>query len=275
MTCWDMKLFDFNKKKNINNDYVLINMWKRLCAFWMCVYMCLCVHRALYYQRRWVKLDVDYLRYFDNDKVTTHTYRKIHHISHSYIHKCIETYFPTQTGTHTHTVYMHSNADTHTQSVCWMLDMDMFNSVAVAVCVCLVCCRRYIPRGSSQQPSSLMLQAWESWSLRLPQTTEHLSSGLKVKVCLFCLVISVCVYIVICHLHMSYVCTNIHVSRFIYICACIFYKLRLFIHVIALPSSWEKRLGDCTAGLHQGAPSAQHHEPWFTFDPRLSGLPGA
>uniref|UniRef100_A0A8C9YP28 ArfGAP with RhoGAP domain, ankyrin repeat and PH domain 1 n=1 Tax=Sander lucioperca TaxID=283035 RepID=A0A8C9YP28_SANLU len=25
-------------------------------------------HRALYYQRRWVKLDVDYLRYFDNDK---------------------------------------------------------------------------------------------------------------------------------------------------------------------------------------------------------------
>lgn len=29
------------------------------------------VHRALYYQRRWVKLDVDYLRYFDNDKVNT------------------------------------------------------------------------------------------------------------------------------------------------------------------------------------------------------------
>uniref|UniRef100_A0A4W6F764 ArfGAP with RhoGAP domain, ankyrin repeat and PH domain 1 n=1 Tax=Lates calcarifer TaxID=8187 RepID=A0A4W6F764_LATCA len=25
-------------------------------------------HRALYYQRRWVKLDVDYLRYFDSDK---------------------------------------------------------------------------------------------------------------------------------------------------------------------------------------------------------------
>uniref|UniRef100_A0A8D3BL56 ArfGAP with RhoGAP domain, ankyrin repeat and PH domain 1 n=1 Tax=Scophthalmus maximus TaxID=52904 RepID=A0A8D3BL56_SCOMX len=32
--------------------------------------VCLCVltHRALYYQRRWVKLDVDYLRYFENDK---------------------------------------------------------------------------------------------------------------------------------------------------------------------------------------------------------------
>lgn len=29
------------------------------------------LHSALYYQRRWVKLDVDYLRYFDNDKVTT------------------------------------------------------------------------------------------------------------------------------------------------------------------------------------------------------------
>ena len=35
--------------------------------------LCVCglVHRVLYYQRRWVKLDVDYLRYFDNDKVTT------------------------------------------------------------------------------------------------------------------------------------------------------------------------------------------------------------
>uniref|UniRef100_A0A667ZXE6 ArfGAP with RhoGAP domain, ankyrin repeat and PH domain 1 n=1 Tax=Myripristis murdjan TaxID=586833 RepID=A0A667ZXE6_9TELE len=30
--------------------------------------LCLCVCRALYYQRRWVKLDVDYLRYFDTDK---------------------------------------------------------------------------------------------------------------------------------------------------------------------------------------------------------------
>uniref|UniRef100_A0AAQ5Y7Y6 ArfGAP with RhoGAP domain, ankyrin repeat and PH domain 1 n=1 Tax=Amphiprion ocellaris TaxID=80972 RepID=A0AAQ5Y7Y6_AMPOC len=36
--------------------------------FKMCVSVCFLVHRALYYQRRWVKLDVDYLRYFDNDK---------------------------------------------------------------------------------------------------------------------------------------------------------------------------------------------------------------
>uniref|UniRef100_A0A3Q1C9K9 ArfGAP with RhoGAP domain, ankyrin repeat and PH domain 1 n=1 Tax=Amphiprion ocellaris TaxID=80972 RepID=A0A3Q1C9K9_AMPOC len=39
------------------------------CPFFkMCVSVCFLVHRALYYQRRWVKLDVDYLRYFDNDK---------------------------------------------------------------------------------------------------------------------------------------------------------------------------------------------------------------
>ena len=48
-------------------------------------YSCVCVsvltyiiYRALYYQRRWVKLDVDYLRYFDNDKVTTHTHTQMH-----------------------------------------------------------------------------------------------------------------------------------------------------------------------------------------------------
>lgn len=33
------------------------------------VFLCVLRHRALYYQRRWVKLDVDYLRYFDNEKV--------------------------------------------------------------------------------------------------------------------------------------------------------------------------------------------------------------
>ena len=31
--------------------------------------VCVPTRRALYYQRRWVKLDVDYLRYFDNEKV--------------------------------------------------------------------------------------------------------------------------------------------------------------------------------------------------------------
>uniref|UniRef100_A0A7N6F938 ArfGAP with RhoGAP domain, ankyrin repeat and PH domain 1 n=1 Tax=Anabas testudineus TaxID=64144 RepID=A0A7N6F938_ANATE len=31
-------------------------------------FVCIRLHRALYYQRRWVKLDVDYLRYFDSDK---------------------------------------------------------------------------------------------------------------------------------------------------------------------------------------------------------------
>lgn len=34
------------------------------------VFVCILLRRALYYQRRWVKLDVDYLRYFDSDKVT-------------------------------------------------------------------------------------------------------------------------------------------------------------------------------------------------------------
>lgn len=44
----------------------------------MCVFSS--VHRALYYQRRWVKLDADYLRYFDNEKVPAHMYQ-LHHIS--------------------------------------------------------------------------------------------------------------------------------------------------------------------------------------------------
>lgn len=34
------------------------------------------IHRAIYYQRRWVKLDADYLRYFDTDKVTKQMHPK-------------------------------------------------------------------------------------------------------------------------------------------------------------------------------------------------------
>lgn len=65
--------------------------------------------------------------------------------------------------------------------------------------------------------------------------------------------------------NMSQIClhTGSHVTHF------------SFIHVFMHPSSWEKRVGDCTTGLHQGAPSSQHHKPKLTFDPRLSGLSGA
>lgn len=39
--------------------------------------MCVClVHRVLGFQKRWVRLDADYLRYFEKDKVTTAGDRK-------------------------------------------------------------------------------------------------------------------------------------------------------------------------------------------------------
>uniref|UniRef100_A0A673BBI6 ArfGAP with RhoGAP domain, ankyrin repeat and PH domain 1 n=1 Tax=Sphaeramia orbicularis TaxID=375764 RepID=A0A673BBI6_9TELE len=38
------------------------------CEYTVFLFVCVLIDRALYYQRRWVKLDVDYLRYFDNDK---------------------------------------------------------------------------------------------------------------------------------------------------------------------------------------------------------------
>lgn len=49
---------------------------KRVCAshFWIYVCVCVVVHRVRGFQKRWVKLDVDYLSYFDNDKVTTSMY---------------------------------------------------------------------------------------------------------------------------------------------------------------------------------------------------------
>lgn len=153
--------------------------------------MCVLIHRALYYQRRWVKLDVDYLRYFDSDKVTTHPYRKMCHI--------VTLVSPRCTDAMRHTVLSHSNSNTHNlhtvqctytinhtqnlHSEWW--DLEIFNRVAVVVC------RRYILRGPSQQPSSPMWAVWGSSSLRSPQTTEHLSSGLKVKVCLYCRIICV------------------------------------------------------------------------------------
>lgn len=40
----------------------------------ICLCVCVLVHRVRGFQKRWVKLDVDYLSYFDNDKVTTSMY---------------------------------------------------------------------------------------------------------------------------------------------------------------------------------------------------------
>ncbi len=116
-----------------------------------------------------------------------------------------------------------------------MSDMDLFTEqlllcVCVCVCVC-VCCRRCILRGSSLLPSSLMWPAWESWSLRSSQVTEHLSSGLKVKVCLFCLVI--CVYkhawnimsLTVCNMSCAYV-------LYMYKYACILIHMYLRMHIL-------------------------------------------
>lgn len=41
--------------------------------------MCALVHRVRGFQKRWVKLDVDYLSYFDNDKVTANMYSHKHY----------------------------------------------------------------------------------------------------------------------------------------------------------------------------------------------------
>lgn len=54
------KIFDWIKKQTQGSD---------ICFFLFGVLSVL-IHRAIYYQRRWVKLDADYLRYFDTDKVT-------------------------------------------------------------------------------------------------------------------------------------------------------------------------------------------------------------
>lgn len=79
----------------------------------------------------------------------------------------------------------------------------------------VLCCRRCIPRGLSQQPLSLMCLAWGSWSLRLPQTIGHLSSELKMKVCFISFLCHICdhiyISILICAHHdllKAYVCLS-------------------------------------------------------------------
>lgn len=140
------------------------------------------------------------------------------------------------------------------------------------MCCAVLCCRTCILRGSSQQLSSLMWPLWGSWSLKLLQTTEPSSLGLKVKVCLFTSALYV-LRLVQTLFHMS---QNMHLPQFIYICGCRFYYIHVCsdMHMLS-HCSWTKRMGDCTAGLHQWAPKAHCHEPRLTFSPGLSGLLGA
>ena len=57
--------------------------------------ICVLIHRALYYQRRWVKLDVDYLRYFDNDKVKTHAQQQLPVIQYKHMDTVMVSYSQT------------------------------------------------------------------------------------------------------------------------------------------------------------------------------------
>ena len=99
-----------------------------------------------------------------------------------------------------------------------------------------------ILRGSFQLPSSLMWPVLESWSLRSSQTTEHLSSELKVKVCPISLVIFVskkkkasnCLQYVI-----GICVTNTHVR----------WPMYLYINPVER-NDWVTVLQDCTRGRH-------------------------
>ena len=157
--------------------------------------------------------------------------------------------------------------NTHNLSPCCMLWYWSVLQRLVAVCY-----RKCILKGWSQRHSSLMWSVWESWSLRSSQTTVRSSSGLKLKVCLFCPVIylygctyrkntiyyclwyafclclthtQMCMYLHIDSNRLFHACFNAFICTHVWFCICCF---------IAPTSSWEKGMGDCTAGLHWGAP---------------------
>lgn len=140
----------------------------------------------------------------------------------------------------------------------------------LSVCCAILCCRTCILRGSSQQLSSLMWPLWGSWSLKLLQTIEPSSLGLKVKVCLFTQ-LYMCLHLYRQLFHMS---QNMQLTQVIYICGCRFYYVHVWSDMrMCSHCSWTKWMGDCTAGLHQWAPKAHCHKP--RLSPRLSGLLGA
>lgn len=118
-----------------------------------------------------------------------------------------------------------------------------------------------------------MWSVWESWSLKSSQTIVHSSSGLKLKVCLFCpvicmfgcsytkiLYVTVCVWYALCLCLMhAHICMYLGANRLLhacfnaFICAhvwfCI-YCVSLHVHP-AERNNWVTALQDCTRGRHR------------------------
>lgn len=101
--------------------------------------------------------------------------------------------------------------------------------------MCVFCCRRYILRGSSLRLLLLMWPVLGSWSLRSPQITGHLSSGLTVMVWIY----------------------FPHLNIYMHVCfpgAFVWIWLKCDYHVFAYPverSEWVIALEDCIRVKHQ------------------------
>lgn len=146
----------------------------------------------------------------------------------------------------------------------------------LSVCCAILCCRTCILRGSSQQLSSLMWPLWGSWSLKLLQTIEPSSLGLKVKVCLFTQ-LYMCLHLYRQLFPMS---QNMQLTQFIYIFVGADFTMYmsdltcLCALIAAERNEWVTVLQDCTSGrqrhtvMNPGSPLAPDYQGYL----ELKGL---